>query len=120
MLYITFKQPENFNRDVDVYFNNRYEDEWLEDPVVKQIVRDIDHSEILSNRAVESPVLGIIPLTRISGGDSGVGKTSLIQLVADYNLNPDAVNCDGDTNIRVLISKNDLTEHGLIFFLDEN
>ena len=53
-------------------------------------------------------------------GDSGIGKTSLIQLVADYNLNPDAVNCDGDTNIRVLISKNDLTEQGLIFFLDDN
>ena len=68
MLYVTFKQPENFNRDVDVYFNNRYENEWLEDPVVKQIVRDIDHSEILSNRAVESAVLGIIPITRISGG----------------------------------------------------
>ena len=53
-------------------------------------------------------------------GDSGIGKTSLIQLVADYNLNPDAVSCDGDTNIRVLISKNDLVERGLIFFLDEN
>ncbi len=39
MLYVTFQQPENFNRNVDVYFNNRYEDEWLEDPVVKQIVR---------------------------------------------------------------------------------
>lgn len=53
-------------------------------------------------------------------GDSGIGKTSLIQLVADYNLNPDAISCEGDTNIRVLISKNDLVEQGLIFFLDEN
>lgn len=79
MLYITFKQPENFNRDVDVYFNNRYEDEWLEDPLVKQIVRDIDHSEILSNRAVESPVLGIIPLTRISGG----AKALILMLKTD-------------------------------------
>lgn len=68
MLYVTFEEPENFNRDVDVYFNNRYEKEWLQDPLVKEMVRDVDKSEILSNYAVESPVLGIIPVTRISGG----------------------------------------------------
>lgn len=32
-------------------------------------------------------------------GDSGIGKTSLIQLVSNYNTNPDAIICDGDTNI---------------------
>lgn len=53
-------------------------------------------------------------------GDSGIGKTSLIQLISDYNTNPDAIVCDGDTNLRVLNSENDLVEENVIFFLDEN
>ena len=68
MLYITFNEPENFNRDIDVYFNNRYQKEWLQDHLVEDIIHDIDNSRLLSNYAVESPILGIIPLTRISGG----------------------------------------------------
>lgn len=53
-------------------------------------------------------------------GDSGIGKTSLIQLVADYNTNPDAIVCEGNTNLRVLNSVNDLVEENVIFFIDEN
>ena len=68
MFYVTFHEPNNFNRDVDVYFNNRYQKEWLQDLLVKDIIQDIDHSESLSNYAVECPVLGIIPRTRIFGG----------------------------------------------------
>ena len=52
-------------------------------------------------------------------GDSGIGKTSLIQLVSNYNTNPDAIICDGDTNIKVLNSENDLIEKNTVFFLDE-
>ena len=55
-------------RDVDVYFNYNYEDEWFDDPLVKQMVKDIDKSEVLSAYNVISPVLGSIPTTKISGG----------------------------------------------------
>lgn len=79
MFYVTFHEPNNFNRDVDVYFNNRYQKEWLQDPLVKDIIQDIDHSELLSNYAVESPVLGIIPLTRISGS----AKALILMLKTD-------------------------------------
>lgn len=68
MLKVTFKEPEKFYRDVDVYFNNQYEDIWLEDPIVSQIIKDIDKSDLISVNAVHSPILGIIPITRISGG----------------------------------------------------
>ena len=68
MLHVTFNEPVNFNRDVDIYFNNRYEKEWLQDNIVKEMIKDIDHSEVLSNNAIDSPILGIIPVTRISGG----------------------------------------------------
>ena len=45
--------------DIDSYFNNVYENDWLEDDVVKQIVKDIDGSE-LNGLNVISPVLGSI------------------------------------------------------------
>lgn len=40
----------------------------MSDPVVKQMVLDIDNSEVISNGAIKSPVLGIISPTALSGG----------------------------------------------------
>lgn len=68
MLYITYIEPENLIRNIDSYFNNNYEDEWFEDSIVKQMVLDIDKSEVISAYNVISPVLGSIPTTKISGG----------------------------------------------------
>ena len=34
----------------------------------KEMVRAVDKLEVLSSHAIESPVLGIIPTTRLSGG----------------------------------------------------
>lgn len=53
-------------------------------------------------------------------GDSGVGKSTLLQLIDDYNTNPDAIICEGNTSLRVLHSINDLQDENNIFFLDEN
>ena len=68
MLKITFNEPPNFNRDVDVYFDNRYKLDWFSDSEVIQIVKDIDKSELLPNGSVISPIFGIMPVTKISGG----------------------------------------------------
>lgn len=72
MLYIEFSENENEIRYTDSYFNNNYQDEWMEDPQVKQIIRDIDSSELLNPQIVMSPVLGAIPITQISGGAKAV------------------------------------------------
>ena len=53
--------------DIDTYFNNVYEDKWLDDEQVIQIVKDIDNSE-LKGLNVISPVLGSISVRDISGG----------------------------------------------------
>lgn len=68
MLFVTFKEPPNFNRDVKFYFNNRYQQEWLKDPLVVQMIKDIDKSDLLENGVVISPIFGAIPITKISGG----------------------------------------------------
>lgn len=60
MLKITFVQPQPFYRDVDVYFNNRYEKAWLQDKTAKQIIADIDNAIVLPNGAIDSERLGVI------------------------------------------------------------
>ena len=44
----------------------------MEDALVKQMIRDIDNSEVLNAQIVISPVLGTIPVTQISGGVKAV------------------------------------------------
>ncbi len=68
MLYITFQEPEKFIYNVDIWFNNRAEAAWLEDPFIKEFVEDVDRSKILSPYCIQSPVLGQIPPSSLSGG----------------------------------------------------
>lgn len=69
---------DNYISNPDMYFDNTYQDEWLESSLAKEIVKDIDKSELEGPNLVVSPVLGSIPVTRISGG----AKT-LIQIAFD-------------------------------------
>ena len=51
-----------------VYFKNDYEDEWIVDPLVKEMIRDVDRSEVMYSGVIDSPVLGKIPPLGLSGG----------------------------------------------------
>lgn len=68
MLKIYYGDMENAIYNTVVYFKNDYDPAWLDDPFVREMIRDVDKSEVLSNGAVESPYMGIIPPTSLSGG----------------------------------------------------
>lgn len=68
MLKITFQQPENLMYDVDSYFKFNHNPEWFADELVKQMVLDVDKTEIKGPYLAVSPVLGAIPPSEISGG----------------------------------------------------
>ena len=51
-----------------IYFNSVYTDEWMEDPFTKEMVLDVDKTEIYGPNLAISPILGGIPITGISGG----------------------------------------------------
>lgn len=68
MLKISFNATENTLKGIDTYFNFNYLDEWFEDDLVKQMIEDVDKSKVLSPNCIESPVLGQIPPTKLSGG----------------------------------------------------
>lgn len=52
----------------DTYFKYNYEEEWLEDELVKTMIQDVDGSTVESGHAIHSPVLGMIAPERLSGG----------------------------------------------------
>ena len=51
-----------------VYFDNQYEDEWITDPLSKEMILDVDKSEVIGTHLIESPVLGPISPKELSGG----------------------------------------------------
>ena len=83
---------DNYVDNPDLYFDNTYEDEWLEDPVSKEMVKDIDKSELVGPNLVISPVLGSMSINRLSGG-----VKTLIQIAHDpdhvYNASACGDNC---------------------------
>ncbi len=50
------------------WFKYNYEPLWFEDELVKAMVREVDHTEYISDSVFDSPVLGKIPPERLSGG----------------------------------------------------
>ncbi|MBQ9395284.1 MAG: DUF4869 domain-containing protein [Proteobacteria bacterium] len=68
MLHIFFGDMPNAIFNTSVFFKNDYEDEWIVDPFVKEMIRDVDHSEVLDSGVIDSPVLGKIPPVSLSGG----------------------------------------------------
>ena len=61
-------ESENYIFNPDSYFNNSYEENWMSDPVTVEMVKDIDGSDVVGPRLIDSPYLGPIPTERLSGG----------------------------------------------------
>lgn len=51
-----------------VYFKNAYEDDWITDPVAREMILDIDKSIVLDSAVIDSPVMGKIAPIALSGG----------------------------------------------------
>ena len=54
--------------NTSVYFKNVYEDEWYTDTVAREMILDVDKSIVLDNAVIDSPVMGKITPTSLSGG----------------------------------------------------
>ena len=60
MLKIIFGEVENAVYHPPTYFDNRYEEAWITDPLAVAMIKDIDQSEVVSTHLIQSPVLGPI------------------------------------------------------------
>ena len=50
------------------YFKYDYEDEWIVDPFVKEMIKGVDKSTVLACGVIDSPILGKISPVELSGG----------------------------------------------------
>lgn len=68
MLKIYLGEMDYVLHNVETYFKNQMDYSWLEDEFAKEVIADVDKSEVLSSHCISSPVLGQIPPTALSGG----------------------------------------------------
>ncbi len=68
MLRVFFGEKPNLIYDTSVFFKHSYESEWMEEQFAKDVIRDVDRSEVEGNNVINSPVLGSISPLQLSGG----------------------------------------------------
>lgn len=83
MLKIHYGLRKGTVTNIDSFFRNSFDAEWFNDDLVKQMVLDVDKSEVISPYCINSPVLGQIAPERLS---SGV-KALIIMLKTDKIVN---------------------------------
>lgn len=68
MLNIFYGDMPEAIYNTSVYFKNVYEDEWITDSFSRKMILDVDKSTVLEQAIIDSPVMGKIPPTSLSGG----------------------------------------------------
>lgn len=68
MLNIIFGDHAGVVTNPAVYFKNTYQDEWITDELSRKMIQAVDKSTVISERIIESPVLGAITPKELSGG----------------------------------------------------
>jgi len=72
MLNLLIGQPQDMVWRPGPFFDFEFENSWLDDPLVREMVLDVDKSEIELGRYIMSPVLGPISPRELSGGVKGL------------------------------------------------
>ena len=104
---------EGVLHNVETYFKNQMEYEWLEDEQAKQIIADVDQSIVESPQCIRSEVLGQIPPTKLSGGTKAL---LLIWNLSDRIVN--ASNC-GDNCAKWLREYHEEEDSGITVQCDK-
>ena len=68
MLNVYFGDMPDAIYNTAVYFKNTFQDGWITDDFGREVIRDVDKSEVVSANLIESPVLGSITPLMLSGG----------------------------------------------------
>ena len=68
MLNVWFGEMPEAIYDTSTYFKHAYKNQWIMDPVTVAMIKDVDQSEVIGEQLIQSPVLGAISPTQLSGG----------------------------------------------------
>lgn len=61
MLNIFYGDMKEAVYNTAAYFKYDYEDSWIENPFVKEMIQDVNQSTVLDSGVIDSPVFGKIP-----------------------------------------------------------
>lgn len=68
MLSVYFGEKVDAIYNTNIYFNNTYKDAWITKPFAKEMIMDIDKSEVIDSKTILSPIFGNMSPKRLSGG----------------------------------------------------
>lgn len=68
MLKVYFGEMQDSIYNTEIYFGNVYENHWITSQIAKEIIKDIDKSDVIDAECIKSPVLGQISPLKLSGG----------------------------------------------------
>lgn len=68
MLNVFFGNMPDAIYNTAVYFKNTYQDSWITNESSREIIKDVDKSDVVSASLIQSPVLGSITPLMLSGG----------------------------------------------------
>ena len=68
MLNVFFGDMPDAIYNTNVFFNNTYKDSWITKPLSRQIIQSVDHSEVIDEKTISSPVFGNMSPKKLSGG----------------------------------------------------
>lgn len=68
MLNVYFGDMPEAIYNTNIYFNNTYKDNWIIRPLTRQIIQAVDHSEVIDEKTIVSPVFGNMSPKKLSGG----------------------------------------------------
>ncbi len=71
MLYIKVVHDHESDDEIwgiDSYFDNTYDNWWMDTELARRVVEDVDKSMVVNNGVIYSPYLGYIPPKELSGG----------------------------------------------------
>jgi hypothetical protein len=69
MLHIYFGDYPEAIYNTKVYFDNTYKDKWITKSISKEIIKDVDKSEVLDEKTILSPIFGNMSPKKLSGGN---------------------------------------------------
>lgn len=68
MLNVYFGDMPDAIYNTNIYFNNTYKDSWITRPLTRQIIQAVDHSEVIDEKTIVSPVFDNMSPKKLSGG----------------------------------------------------
>lgn len=65
---IVNSEQDNYIYNTAVYFKNTYKDSWITKDMTLEMIKDIDKSDVISAKEIQSPIFGLMSPIQLSGG----------------------------------------------------